>query len=138
MKGYQLELKFNSPVTMITYPKGISFGQTLPQLFNGKTCTRRIWTTRTIKTFINYYEKGIHVPALSKSFRNGGQIIGWLELTKKPYQEQLNQISQDDLVAEGFGDYSRKKFIDEFFEGIDQTVWVIWFHFTPNTLRSKR
>lgn len=113
-------------------PKGISFGKTLDLLYNGKTCTRRVWSDRTVKTFIKYYEEGIKVPALSKSFRNGGEIVGWLKLTQKPYQDELINMTQADLAAEGFPNYTFDQFINEFFEGKNQTVWVIWFEFTPN------
>ncbi len=113
-------------------PKGISFGKTLaPLLENNKCCTRRVWTERTAKTFIKYFEQGVKVPALDKSFRNGGKIIGWLEIRHTPYQDNLSDITQNDLIAEGFPDYTPQQFIDEFFEGKDQLVWVIWFKFSP-------
>jgi hypothetical protein len=113
-------------------PKGISFGQTLQQLYQGKTCTRRVWSDRTVKTFINYYEQGIKVPAYNKDLRYGGEIIGWLTLTEKPYQHELINMTQADLKAEGFPDYTFDQFINEFFEGTNQTVWVIYFEFSPN------
>ena len=113
-------------------PRGISFGRTLDQLYKGKTCTRRIWSDRTAKTFINYYEQGVEVPAYSKGLQYGGEIIGWLTLTKKPVQQQLVEMTQADLKAEGFPDYTFDQFINEFFDGKNQTVWVICFEFTPN------
>ena len=113
-------------------PKGISFGQTLEQLYQGKTCTRRVWSDRTAKTFINYYEQGVKVPAYNKDLRYGGEIIGWLTLTEKPVQQQLVEMTQADLKAEGFPNYTFDQFINEFFDGKNQTVWVICFEFTPN------
>ncbi|MCH2232173.1 MAG: hypothetical protein MK105_17690 [Crocinitomicaceae bacterium] len=113
-------------------PKGISFGQTLDQLYQGKTCTRRVWSDRTAKTFINYYEQGVKVPAYNKDLRYGGEIIGWLTLTEKPHQQPLVEMTQADLAAEGFPDYTFDQFINEFFDGKNQTVWVICFEFTPN------
>ena len=113
-------------------PKGISFGQTLEQLYQGKTCTRRVWSDRTAKTFIRYYEQGIKVPAYNKGLQYGGEIIGWLTLTEKPVQQPLVEMTQADLKAEGFPNYTFEQFINEFFEGKNQPVWVICFEFTPN------
>ena len=113
-------------------PKGISFGQTLDQLYQCKTCTRRVWSDRTAKTFINYYEQGVKVPAYSKGLALGGEIIGWLTLTEKPVKQPLVEMTQADLKAEGFPDYTFEQFINEFFDGKNQTVWVICFEFTPN------
>ncbi|MGK7879634.1 MAG: hypothetical protein AB4060_05985 [Crocosphaera sp.] len=113
-------------------PKGISFGQTLEQLYQGKTCTRRVWSDRTAKTFIKYYEQGVKVPAYNKGLQYGGEIIGWLTLTEKPVKQQLVEMTQADLKAEGFPNYTFDQFINEFFEGKNQTVWVICFQFTPN------
>ncbi|MDJ0581135.1 hypothetical protein [Crocosphaera sp.] len=113
-------------------PKGISFGQTLEQLYQGKTCTRRVWSDRTAKTFIRYYEQGIKVPAYNKGLQYGGEIIGWLTLTEKPVQQPLVEMTQADLKAEGFPNYTFEQFINEFFEGKNQPVWVICFQFTPN------
>ncbi len=113
-------------------PKGISFGKTIKQLYQGKTCTRRVWSNRTAKTFINYYEQGIKVPAYNKGLQYGGEIIGWLTLTEKPVQQPLVEMTQADLAAEGFPNYTFEQFINEFFDGKNQTVWVICFEFTPN------
>ena len=113
-------------------PKGISFGQTLEQLYQGKTCTRRVWSDRTAKTFINYYEQGVKVPAYNKGLQYGGEIIGWLTLTEKPHQQPFVEMTQADLKAEGFPNYTFDQFINEFFDGKNQTVWVICFEFTPN------
>ena len=113
-------------------PKGISFGKTIKQLYQGKTCTRRVWSDRTAKTFINYYEQGVKVPAYNKGLQYGGEIIGWLTLTEKPVKQQLVEMTQADLKAEGFPHYTFDQFINEFFDGKNQTVWVICFEFTPN------
>ncbi|MEA5511811.1 hypothetical protein VB715_18730 [Crocosphaera sp. UHCC 0190] len=130
-----LDLKpesLNSPPVPTKTPKGISFGKTINQLYNGKCCTRRIWSERTAKTFINYFENEVKVPAYDKDLRYGGEIIGWLTLTQKPYQDELINMTQADLKAEGFPDYTFDQFINEFFDGKNQTVWVICFEFTPN------
>ena len=113
-------------------PKGISFGQTLGQLYQGKTCTRRVWSDRTAKTFVNYYEQGVKVPAYNKGLQYGGEIIGWLTLTEKPIKQQLVEMTQADLKTEGFPNYTFEQFINEFFDGKNQTVWVICFEFIPN------
>ncbi len=122
----------NSPSSTPKNPKGISFGKTIKQLYQGKTCTRRVWSDRTAKTFINYYEQGVKVPAYNKGLQYGGEIIGWLTLTEKPVKQSLAEMTEADLKAEGFPNYTFDQFINEFFDGKNQTVWVICFEFTPN------
>lgn len=111
---------------------GISFGKTCPQLLAGKTVTRRIWKDSHAQKFINAYERSLRVQALDKDLRCGGQQIGWLTLTEKPYQEHLPDMPESDLAAEGFPELSRDEFIEQFFFGkADTLVWVVRFQFEP-------
>jgi len=117
---------------------GISFGKTCVQtrhgtsLLVGKTVTRRIWKDSHAQKFINAFERSLRVQALDKDLRCGGQQIGWLTLTEKPYQEHLADMPSSDLAAEGFPELSRDEFIEQFFFGkADTLVWVVRFQFEP-------
>jgi len=117
---------------------GISFGKTCVQtrhgtsLLVGKTVTRRIWKDSHAQKFINAFERSLRVQALDKDLRCGGQQIGWLTLTEKPYQEHLADMPSSDLAAEGFPELSRDEFIQQFFFGkADTLVWVVRFQFEP-------
>lgn len=111
----------------------ISFGKTLDALLSGgKSVTRRTWTDRHAEHFIKRYESGLPVRAFDRDQRYGGQQIGWLKLTQKPYREHLADMPEADVIAEGFPELSKPEFLDRFFEGdADLTVWVIRFEFTP-------
>ncbi|WP_216701565.1 hypothetical protein [Gloeothece verrucosa] len=114
--------------------RGISFAKTLPQLLSGhKTVTRRLWCDSYANTFIKYFEEQVIIPAYSKDLRAGGEVVGRLKLTQKPYKQSLAELSQEDVKAEGFSHLSPGEFIDRFFKGNpEQEVWVIWFEFLPN------
>jgi len=110
--------------------KGISFALTLHELLNGeKTQTRRAWQDDYARSFIRYYEKGIEIPALNKGQYLGGQKVGKIRLTEKPYQQMLSEMSPGDLEKEGGMCTTVQEFIDRFFEGQDKLVWVIEFEF---------
>ncbi len=119
--------------------KPISFGKTITQLLSGnKTVTRRLWKDNYAKRFVDDWNARpgeFLYPALTKSYRCGGERVGYVCLTHKPYQEKLLDIPTSDLVAEGFPDLSKEKFIEQFFGGDDQLlVWVIWFVFFPGDI----
>ncbi len=110
----------------------ISFGKTLPQLYGGKSVTRRTWTSEYAKKFIYAYWDTRRIKALDKDYRYGGKQIGWLRLTAEPYQESLLEIPAVDLDLEGFPELSIEKIIAQFFDNNpNQIVWVIRFEFTP-------
>lgn len=65
----------------------ISFGWTTPQLFEGKSVTRRRWKDSYAQQFINRWQRGINTYiALDKSWRWGGKQIGTITLTCCPYK----------------------------------------------------
>ncbi|MEG4287021.1 hypothetical protein QUB68_28345, partial [Microcoleus sp. A006_D1] len=110
--------------------KGISFALTLHELLNGeKTQTRRAWQDDYARSFIRYYEKGIEIPALNKGQHRGGQKVGKIRLTEKPYQQMLSEMPVSDLDKEGGMCATVQEFIDRFFEGQDKLVWVLDFEF---------
>jgi hypothetical protein len=113
------------------YP--IVLGKTLRAVVEGKkTCIRKMWSERYAQHFIKRYERGLPVAAFDRDKRNGGSLVGWLRLTKKPYPELLLDLPERDLVEEGYPKYSKEKFIDKFFDGDPlQEVWVIKFEFEP-------
>ena len=118
----------------------ISFGKTLDALLGGgKSVTRRTWSRRHAEHFINRFDRGQNVRAFDKDRRGGGQLVGWLRLTQKPYRERLADMPSSDVAAEGFPELSKPEFIDRFFEGnADLTVWVIRFEFAPLEVEPER
>ena len=110
----------------------ISFGKTLDCLLHGgKTVTRRVWSDAYANHFIKRFERGLTVPAFDKDRRYGGKQIGELHLTHRPYKEWISQMPVADLVAEGGMCATAQEFIDKYFDGRDQQVWVIRFQFFP-------
>jgi hypothetical protein len=111
----------------------ISFGWTVPQLFAGKSVTRRCWKDSYGQQFIKRWRRGITTYiALDKNWRQGGKQIGWITLTVAPYKERLCKMPQSDMAAEGFPELTQQEFTERFFKGDDQQeVWVIRFRFTP-------
>ena len=110
--------------------RGISFGLVLPELLSGKkTQTRRAWQDDYAESFIRYYEEGIEIPALDKGRHRGGQEIGKIRLTEKPYQQILSEMPISDLEKEGGMCATVQEFTDRFFEGQDKLVWVLNFEF---------
>ena len=111
----------------------LSFGWTVPQLFAGKSVTRRCWKDSYGQQFIKRWQRGITTYiALDKNWRQGGKQIGWITLTVAPYKERLCEMRYEDVAAEGFPELTRDEFIERFFNGDDQQqVWVIRFRFTP-------
>ena len=69
----------------------ISFAWTTPQFLAGtKTVTRRDWSDRTFIQWRNAWDEQrlVHA-AYDKSPRSGGQKVGTLTLTARPYPERL-------------------------------------------------
>lgn len=127
-----LNVSMFQKVTPIKFGKGISFAQTTPLLLAGKkTVTRREWKDATISTFIKYFQTGTLVPAYDKSPRNGGKVVGFIELTRKPFKQPLFEMSDEDLRMEGFEGLAVEKFANEYFVDITKEVWVIQFKFIP-------
>jgi len=118
--------------------QGISFALTLHELLNGKKIqTRRFWQDDYARSFIRYYEKGIEIPALNKGRHRGGQEIGKIRLTEKPYQQMLSEMPVSDLDKEGGMCTTVQEFVDRFFEGQDKLVWVLDFEFIASDSASE-
>lgn len=101
----------------------ISFALTHGQIKAGqKTVTRRLWKDNHAAKF----KVGQRVIAYDKSPRNKGKPIGYLEITDK-YREQLKDMPEADLCAEGGLWESKKEFIDLFGGNTELKVWVIRF-----------
>jgi hypothetical protein len=120
---------------------GISFAKTINELVSGKkTQTRRAWQDDYAKNFIRYFEEDIAIPALDKGRHRGGNQLGFIKLTKRPYQQYLSEMSAADLQEEGGMVSTVQEFIDTFFEGQDKLVWVIHFEFlsTPTLIEENQ
>lgn len=121
----------------------ISFGftaQYLPQ----KTVTRRDWKDSHAAKFIRAYIRAtvqgreLRLPALNKSYRAGGEQIGWLTLAESPYKEKLRDMRHDELEAEGGTCETTGEFIDKYFKGDrDREVWVVRFKFQGIETKSR-
>ena len=108
----------------------ISFGWTSEQLLSGnKTVTRRTWKDNYAQGFINRFNEGVCVyPALNKSYRNGGEQIGSIQIYCCPYKQRLVDMPIFDLELEGFPELTKQEFIDKFFGGDELAeVWVVRF-----------
>ena len=118
--------------------RGVSFALTLPELLSGKkTQDRRAWQDDYARNFIRYYEEGIEIRALDNVQHRGGQEVGKIRLTEKPYQQMLSEMPTSDLEKEGGMCATVQEFIDRFFEGQDKLVWVLDFEFIANDSASE-
>lgn len=106
----------------------ISFALTSSVLLSGKkTQTRRVWSDFHVKKIKKICEQGKLIAATDKSSRFGGKPIAYLKITNL-YQQKLADITQAEVIAEGFPDFSPKDFINQFFSGDDTLqVWVVNF-----------
>lgn len=99
-----------------------------------KTCTRRVWSERTARAWVNAYKSDrlIHAAWDKCSFVKGAKKIADIKLTQSPYQERLKDMPQSDLDAEGGLWASREEFINLFGSpGIE--VWVVRFRLVMPT-----
>ena len=107
----------------------LSFAWTTDALLAGnKTCTRRVWSERTARAWVNAYKSDrlIHTAWDKCSCVKGAKQIADIRLTQLPYQERLGDMPQSDLDAEGGLWASRDEFINLFGSpGI--VVWVVRF-----------
>ena len=108
----------------------ISFGHTIKGIITKKKkCTRRAWKDNYAAKFCQAFEQGktIH-QAWSKSPLYGGEFLGEIKLTCKPYQEYLKDIPESDIELEAVeGIETKEQFLAmPLFKGIDK-VWVIRF-----------
>lgn len=108
----------------------ISFGKT-QHLLSQKSVTRRNWSKRQRDTLDKAWREGRHRhKAYDRNPRNGGQQIGWLTLTQRPYRETLEDMPQEDLILEGGDCQTVQAFAEKYFNGnLELTVTVIRFHY---------
>jgi len=78
--------------------KIMSFVMTVEALLQGKKrASRRFWSDKTAAQF----KKGDLVQAFNKNPRNGGECIAIIRLTKNPFRQHLDEITEKDFHAEG-------------------------------------
>jgi len=102
----------------------ISYAQTTNEYLSGlKTETRRDWSSRQFMMWLNFWDTGnlIH-DAWDKLPRAGGKFIGKFRLTDRPFLQQLKEMTQENLIAEG----GMCKTVDDFckFIGKSPEDWV--------------
>jgi len=107
----------------------ISFAYTAEAFLSGrKTVTRRVWKPRTLAMWQKAWDEGRYIhDAVDKALYRGGQRIGKLRLTCRPYQERLSDMAVLDLAAEGGLWATRQAFYDEFGGDPEQVVTVVRF-----------
>ena len=81
----------------------LSFSMTKNEFLKGnKTVTRRNWSDRHFRMWINLWEKSRYIhDAWDNIPIAGGSKIGEFRLTAKPYRERLADMPVEDLAAEG-------------------------------------
>jgi len=107
----------------------LSFAWTTDALLLGKkTCTRRLWSERTARAWVNAYnsDRLIHSAWNKMPLCRDAKKIADIRLTKSPYQERLTDMPQSDLEAEGGLWSSLEEFIN-LFGSPDLVVWVVRF-----------
>lgn len=81
----------------------LSFAMTTEELLSGrKTVTRRDWETSYMENWQQWYDEGrlVH-DAYDQIPIAGGEKIGEIRLTERPYWEALRDMPESDLEAEG-------------------------------------
>jgi hypothetical protein len=105
----------------------ISFNWTVGAFLQGKkTVTRRFWKSKYAAKF----HEGDIVDAYDKSPRNGGKKIGHIRLTKDPYKQPLENMTEEDFQREGGTMYweDKKNYIVMMRRvGNGEVPWVIEF-----------
>lgn len=93
-------------------------------VLNQKTVTRRFWDDK----YAGRFHKSDIVDVYNKSPRNGGEKIGQLRITVKPYKQKLIDMPDEHFEREGGEMYwpNKKTFI-EAMGGESAEPWVIEF-----------
>lgn len=92
-----------------------------------KTCTRRLWSDRTLRTWQRAWDQGRRRhKAWDRSPRFKGACIGEFELTARPERQRLADMPEADLQAEGGLWASLEEFIG-LFGGEDLEPVVVRF-----------
>jgi hypothetical protein len=115
--------------------KIVSFAATVETFLTGKphpkTVTRREWK--------DHYASKFHVgdvcKAYDKSPRNGGKQIGLIRILKKPYRQNLKDMTKEDLLKEG-GRWDTLEDFEELFNIEDP--YVVEFEKIPWTPKTQQ
>lgn len=110
----------------------ISFSLTEKEFLSGKkTCTRRAWSKAQMGKWLSAWKNDKHVhDAWNKlPFVQGAKKIGKIKLSCKPYWEQLRNMPESDLEAEGGMCKTIGEFCSLIGKNPDDIVTVI--RFTP-------
>ena len=115
----------------------ISFGwATEPLLAGKKTVTRRIWSNRTLTSWQHAWDRGHKQhDAYDKLPCWGGEKLGTITLTVRPYRSKLRDMFPGDLAKEGGLWDTVDEFCQQFYDRgykPDQEVAVVRFEFTPD------
>ena len=107
----------------------LSFTWTTDALLAGKkTCTRRVWSERTARAWVNAYQgdRLLHSAWDKMPLCRGAKKIADIQLTHLPYRERLKDMPESDLDAESGLWKSRDEFIN-LFGSPERVVWVVRF-----------
>ena len=107
----------------------LSFAWTPEALLLGKkTCTRRSWSERTARAWMNAYKSDrlIHSAWNKMPFCRDAKKIADIRIRQLPYQEKLADMPQSDLETKGSLWSSLDEFIN-LFGSPDKVVWVVRF-----------
>jgi hypothetical protein len=108
--------------------KIISFAWTTKVLLAGKkTMTRRFWDDNYAKRF----KKGGLVLAYDKSPRKGGKRVAVIQLTRDPYKQHLDEMTDEDEKKEG-GLWSSAMAFVAVISQYGSEPWVIEFKVVNN------
>jgi hypothetical protein len=111
----------------------ISFANTIEPFKKGiQTVTRRYWNDKYAEGFWNVAcENGGLAIACSRSQQWGGKRIGLIRVTKKPYRQKLEYITDADEIKSGHMWGNAKDYIS-FLGGPELEPWVIEFEAMPD------
>lgn len=122
------------------YPKRLrmrllSYGWTADYLppKGPKNCTRRNWKPRTLQAWQEAWHEGrLWHRAISKNLGWGGVDIGLIRLSDRPYSQNLIQMPEADLEAEGGMCETVEEFAGQYFKSdLYSPLAVIRFDYLP-------
>ena len=110
----------------------ISFAYTTGSLLAGeKTVTRRLWKESHMENFQRFYDEGRREhDAWDRLPIQGGQQVGKIRLTERPYWEPLGEMPEADLEKEGGFAESLEEFFAGWEIGLSEEVAVVRFTLT--------
>lgn len=107
----------------------LTFSYTAEEFKDGKkTVTRRTWADKHFRMWQNLWDANkLEHDAWDKIPIAGGKQIGQFRLTKRPYEEYLKDMPQEDLAAEGGMCESLEEYFNFIGQSPDTIVKVIRF-----------